>query len=249
MIIACKGKQKSQPRKRNCHQNVNSCTFFLKHSLIILIFAPKRRKARRHRQQFPKPFYSSLLNNITMEKNRFVKPNNQSRACSCDGVARRSNKFVKVLLMLVALLLPASLQAAGNDLFLTVTTTGGVSTTFYLSENPVITYVNDVLVVTSSEKEVSVPAAQVVDVNLTGLHQLPTNMSDVLTKRPTFVSGQALMTGLPAGSTVQLLNADGQLLATATANAEGEAMLDLNALPRGIVIVRTAKQSFKVTNK
>ena len=249
MIIACKGKQKSQPRKRKCRQNVNSCTFFLKHSLIILIFAPKRRKAGRHRQQFPKLFYSSLLNNITMEKNRFVKPNNQSRASSCDGVASRSNKFVKVLLMLVALLLPTSLQAAGNDLFLTVTTTGGVSTTFYLSENPVITYVNDVLVVTSSEKEVSVPAAQVVDVNLTGLHQLATNMSDVLTKRPTFVSGQALMTGLPAGSTVQLLNVDGQLLATATANVEGEAMLDLKALPRGIVIVRTAKQSFKVTNK
>jgi len=159
------------------------------------------------------------------------------------------NRFVKALLVLSILLLPLSAQAREGDLFLTVITKGGVSTTFFLSENPVVSYAGDALVVKSSKKEVSVPAAQVASVDLTGLHAVPTAVSSPQTGRPAFDSGHALMTGLDAGATVQMLSTGGQLLDTVTANANGEAVINLNSLPRGIVIVSTGKQTFKVTNK
>lgn len=156
------------------------------------------------------------------------------------------NKFKKAFLLLM-LLLPSALWADGG-MFFTVTTTGGVNTTFFLTEDPVITYEGDNLVVTSTEKTITVAANQVVSINLEGL-STPTGIHQAETSRPAITHGQAHMTGLPAGSQVQLFNEGGQLLDTLTASADGDVTLDLNKHPRGIVIVKTATQTFKITNK
>jgi hypothetical protein len=61
--------------------------------------------------------------------------------------------------------------------------------------------------------------------------------------------GAASVEGLRQGDTVTLYTADGKTLTSVEADSNGRASVSLSSLPKGIFILRTPTQSYKIINK
>ena len=149
-----------------------------------------------------------------------------------------------IWLFVVALFLPLLAHAAG-ECCVTLVGKDGSRTLFYLSDQPIISYVDNMLVVKSTKREVQVAIASIQYVDLS---EVGGRVATAI-EQPHFQANSSRMLGLRPGSAVQAYTVDGQLLQTFQVSADGEADIDLSSLPRGIVILRTATTSFKITNK
>ena len=118
-----------------------------------------------------------------------------------------------------------------------------------LADNPVITYSGDVLhISTDAGENIDV---EVEDVNrglFTTTQEIPTSLSQLLAKKASMQGGLLLLDHLKAGSAVQVLSTDGKLVFQTAANADGQAVVNLSQYPKGAYVVKTATQSFKITN-
>lgn len=147
---------------------------------------------------------------------------------------------------LAMLLLPASLKAASEQL-LVLTQTNGSVTKFALTDNPVITYKGNDIIVTCGEKVLQTSMADVANVGLekgetTGI-EAPIAVSEPQT---TFSFGKVGFEGLLSGERIMVYSIDGKVISTIKADADGRAQVDLNNLQTGVYILRTAKKSFKI---
>ena len=129
----------------------------------------------------------------------------------------------------------------------------GNETPFLLATEPRITYVGDVVTLTSNETTVEFDAAEVKKVYLsqTSLSGATAIQQVEATKSVLFdlTDGNLSVNGLETGSPVALYTADGRQIYVGTANAAGSLSLPLGSFQGGMIIVKTTKQTFKIIKK
>ena len=95
-------------------------------------------------------------------------------------------------------------------------------------------------------------AADVSKVYLSETNISSTALQQVEAAKSVFVNltdGNLSLNGLETGSPVALYTADGRQLYAGTANAAGTLSLPLGSFQGGIIIVKTATQTFKIIKK
>lgn len=150
----------------------------------------------------------------------------------------KKNRFIRLLIAVGLMALP--LMANADNTRFIITTKDGTVAEFYLDDDPLITYQNNLLVAVSRKHEISVNAADVasfvfssesVNVGIEGLQSTST------------------LNGLVPGTAVQVFAIDGKLITNTTVSEEGKVDINFNNLPEGIFVIKTAKTSFKIMNK
>jgi hypothetical protein len=151
------------------------------------------------------------------------------------------------LLFLVALLLAIVIprQARASDDVFIVIKTGAEIVAVALADNPVITYANDQLVITTAEKQVEFPVADITGYSF--LESEPTAIKNIKVDRE-HKQGMVAFDHLKEGITVMLYNAKGEQVRTTKAQADGTAVIDMHGLAKGVYVIRAGKLSFKIMN-
>lgn len=162
-------------------------------------------------------------------------------------------KSVAVGLLLLASTTVSAQTETKN--YLLVTDKAGAQTAFKLSENPVITIVENEMNVTAGEKVLAVSLADMADykfVTESEVPDIPTNIDNTVKEnsRPEFSEGKIYLSGLEAGAKVRVYTLDGIQKMTVTASADGRACVDMTTMKNGVVyILRTPSASYKILNK
>ena len=151
------------------------------------------------------------------------------------------------LLFLVALLLAIVIprQARASDDVFIVIKTGAEIVAVALADNPVITYANDQLDITTAEKQVEFPVADITGYSF--LESEPTAIKNIKVDRE-HKQGMVAFDHLKEGITVMLYNAKGEQVRTTKAQADGTAVIDMHGLAKGVYVIRAGKISFKIMN-
>ena len=144
-----------------------------------------------------------------------------------------------------------SAWAQTTEMCVVVEQTNGGTANYLLSTEPRITFVNDVVTLTSTKETVELPAADVAKVYLSSVNT-STGIQQVEAPEAVLISltdGKLALNGLKAGSPVTLYSADGRQLFAGTTSAAGALSLPLGQFPGGIIIVKTTSQTFKFIKK
>lgn len=166
-----------------------------------------------------------------------------------------TNSIHLVIALLVFLLTPSGLFASETDdieVQYLVLEQGESVTEFELPNAPVITFSKDTLVVTCNGDTLLAPLAGVTEYRFV-TKKVSTGIKDVVvpnsTQKPTIAFGKVSFAGLKSGSPVTVFSIDGRAVAIEKADADGNAVINLSSLPKGIFILHSAKQSIKIINK
>lgn len=157
---------------------------------------------------------------------------------------------MKRCLLLAAAVLMSTVAMAEDGVI--VKLKNGSEVGFVFSSKPNVTPGAELSITTSDGASVSYDYAEVRsvrfgDVTSTGIDDVTSSpVCDVVFR---LLDGKVVVEGLPAGESVSVYNASGQLLATEKQSADGTALsVPLDA--RGVLIVRTSTGvSYKVMNK
>ena len=144
----------------------------------------------------------------------------------------------KAFFLFLWLLLPQVLLAKVNAVV--VHQTNGSKTMFMLADAPVVTHSGNTLVLRTATKEASMPVEGIENVTF---EDVPT-----LIDESAITSDGILFRQLTAGSEVRVYTVDGKTVSTLTADGNGVIALDLSALPKGVLIIRTPETTIKVNN-
>ena len=143
--------------------------------------------------------------------------------------------------------------------FLVLTQTDGTEVAkFQLSAKPVMSFSGPDLVVTCGDATLTTPMAGLI--TTFSDEEAPTAINSRFavgsgsvaageSPSPTMAFGAASVEGLRQGDTVTLYTADGKTLTSVEADSNGRASVSLSSLPKGIFILRTPTQSYKIINK
>jgi hypothetical protein len=115
-----------------------------------------------------------------------------------------------------------------------------------LSEHPTISYAYNQMHIVTSQQAVDVSVADVISYTF---ETTETAINSLKLPDTDFRAGQLFFNGLPGNSTIELFSTDGKLLETVKASQQGQATVNMREKPKGVYILRTAKTSFKFTNK
>lgn len=148
-------------------------------------------------------------------------------------------------LFFTALLLSATSAAFADDAQVVIKQKSGNTTILTLSTNPVITFEDENMVITTSFTCVSIPLSNVdsytaVD-ETTGITNVTTN--------PQFKAGEIAFSDLPAKTRIAIYSLGGRLVGSQMADDAGNATVSLENLSKGIYIIKTPNANIKVTNK
>ena len=146
----------------------------------------------------------------------------------------------KAFFLFLWLLLPQVLLAKVNAVV--VHQTNGTKTMFMLADAPVVTYSGNTLVLRTATKEASMPVEGIENVTFED-YSVPTLIDEA-----TITSDGILFRQLAAGSEVRVYTVDGKTVSTLKADGNGFVALDLSALPKGVLIIRTPDTTIKVNN-
>ena len=114
---------------------------------------------------------------------------------------------------------------------------------FYLSDNPVITFQDNVLVVKSDKDEaISVDAKDVGA--FTFSPSIPTGIGQV--EQNPYLAFGSKMKGLTPGSRIMVVTLDGKTVLSQKVGETGEVTVDFQSLPSGVLVLKTEKGAFKV---
>lgn len=142
-------------------------------------------------------------------------------------------------------MLAASAQNTATALVLE--RTDGSNAIFVLSDTPAISFNDGILTVKSQKEDVTVDFDDLIDYHFIKVK------SDVkhINAGEGFIlqDGTASFSNLKEGGSVDVYSADGRIIVTATVPADGNVMLDLRTIERGIIIIRTDNGSYKVNNR
>lgn len=172
------------------------------------------------------------------------------------------NKFVKrckgLPLLLAMLCLPqlasASVSQVRQQVLVIVSGTDSVA--FALTDNPVISFEDNNLVVKSLDDSLIVSLADAryfldertsTDRVTTGINSL--TLPGISKEQPQWAFGNGMVSGLHAGDIVRVFHVNGTLVKTIKADAQGQATLELSQLPNGVYIIRTRNSSIKIMNR
>ncbi len=148
----------------------------------------------------------------------------------------KKNLLSRILLVGAMLLLGYSAVRA-EQARLVITTKSGMEAIFYIADSPVITYQDNLLVVTAGNDELSTEAADVASFEFfagdtSGVDQIA-------------IDGSTL-SGLLPGTPVEVYTFDGQHVASFTVDDSKSVNVDLGSLSPGFYILRTPSASFKI---
>ena len=155
---------------------------------------------------------------------------------------RRKLPFLVALLL--AIVMPRQARASGDVQYIVINT-ATETVAVPLADNPIITYANDQLVITTAEKQVEVSVAEIT--GYTFIEDVPTAIKNIEVSSR-HKQGMVAFDHLKAGTAVMLFNAKGERIAITTAQADGTAVIDMHGLAKGVYIVCADKLSIKIIN-
>lgn len=134
--------------------------------------------------------------------------------------------------------------------YLVIQQDDGTESRFALKEYPEITFNGDALVVESAERNLEIAIVDVLSYSFETVQEsLPTVIEAVRQDAPAISFAGAEFRGLASGAAVTAWSLNGQMLTTIKATADGIAKIDLSALPKGVIILRTPGKTIKIINK
>lgn len=134
--------------------------------------------------------------------------------------------------------------------YLVIQQDDGTESRFALKEYPEITFNGDALVVESAERNLEIAIVDVLSYSFETVQEsLPTAIEAVRQDAPAISFAGAEFRGLASGAAVTAWSLNGQMLTTIKATADGIAKIDLSALPKGVIILRTPGKTIKIINK
>lgn len=134
--------------------------------------------------------------------------------------------------------------------YLVIQQDDGTESRFALKEYPEITFNGDALVVESAERNLEIAIVDVLSYSFETVQEsLPTAVEAVRQDAPAISFAGAEFRGLASGAAVTAWSLNGQMLTTIKATADGIAKIDLSALPKGVIILRTPGKTIKIINK
>ena len=150
------------------------------------------------------------------------------------------------LRLLLFLSLMVVLPAFAGDANLVIKQKGGSETVLLLSANPVITFEDEDMVVTSDVSSFMIPIDMIESYgtvnDITAIHQ-------ITQEHPEYINGSVVFRGLSHDSEVSIYKADGTLVFSQNADGSGHATVSVSNLLKGVYIVRTPNSSMKIINK
>ena len=156
-------------------------------------------------------------------------------------VMKLRKKELLKLLLACGLMMSPLLGFANAEPKVVVETNAGSSYEFYISDNPRITYQDNLLVI-KNEKDLSV-SVEAADVKVFKFYSSDNTAIDGVEIGGNFGSR---MSGLKAGSSVNVFTPDGKSVQRTTVGKDGNAEIDFTQMPKGVYVVKTEKGSFKI---
>lgn len=151
-----------------------------------------------------------------------------------------------VVVLLLALLWPSAVKA--DDMVLRVWQADGKVMNIKLSEEPVTTYADGKLIITTTRTTVTFPLEQVVKYTYSdgtdGISSPAAMSSEVSADGETIT-----FKGLKPGTAVSLYTVAGQLVSTVTSNGPAKTVVSVSQLPVGVYVVKTNGITYKITKR
>lgn len=145
----------------------------------------------------------------------------------------------------VAALLTVGTAAAHATICLVVKTTEGTTTSFVLADQPKLTFPDGKLIVTATEATTEFALA---DVDRFYFEDIDESVKPAKKEtRITYLDGVAVVEGVKGS--VQVVDAQGRLVATAKAGHDRTARIDLNDAEAGTYILQAGDQTVKLLRK
>jgi hypothetical protein len=152
--------------------------------------------------------------------------------------------ILKIAIALCMLLAPVVLQAADGVSYLYITMTDNSETVFALADNPVVTVSGTTFLATCGSQSVSADLTSVKNYhfsNTTGISSIQSSKETVLLQ-----VGQAVISGVKAGTEVRIVSVDGKVVMSRKAAANGSLTIDLSTLGRGVYVLSTPTTKLKM---
>lgn len=157
-------------------------------------------------------------------------------------------KRLSFVLGMTAWIALSPLSAVATDIdAVVVWKSAGEKMVVLLDERPQVLFSGGDVIVQTVKNRVVLPAGEVKrftyeSVSPSGVSSL--HSGDV---RISLSDGRLRLTAQKAGSLVELYGADGRLLQSVPAGADGTAAMDINRFPSGTYIIKTSAGNFKIT--
>ena len=113
-----------------------------------------------------------------------------------------------------------------------------------LSSKPVITFDNNKMIVESSSSTIILNLDDVLEY----VFDEESGIKDLTTKSE-ISGGKIKLAGYPINTSVIVATLDGKILIEDKTDSNGDATIELNNLPKGLMIIKVAKLAMKVLNK
>lgn len=155
------------------------------------------------------------------------------------------------LFLLLLVINGNSVQAQTLKPCVVVEQTDGTRTEFVLTSDPRITYNSREVTLKAIDAMLQLPVTEVKKVYLSVIENEKDGigLQQAATLRVCFVTDGLRLNGLSAGAPVLVYSADGRMLLSQNAGADGTLTLSFSHLPLGLLIIMTNNQSFKVIRK
>ena len=156
----------------------------------------------------------------------------------------RTKHFI-IATMLAAL--PWAECLADGVRFLVVNGKDGTKTTFALADNPKVSCKSGELTIIAGSRTFTLGLA---DVQNYLFAEEPTGIENIIKDGSVKMeNGCVVFRGLNAGSTVSVYLQDGRLIKESKTDADGNAIVDLSNLPKGVLIIHSNKTDIKIINR
>ena len=154
-------------------------------------------------------------------------------------------KTTKILLLLLTFFV--SQAAMADDLVLQVWQADGKVMNINLNEQPVTTYSDGQLIITTTKTTVTFPLEQVVKYTYTDATGI--SSPEAVGSKVSADGESITFTGLKANTPVYLYTVAGQLLTTVTANGQSKTTVSVSGFPVGVYVVKANGVTFKITKR
>jgi len=154
-------------------------------------------------------------------------------------------KTTKILLLLLTFFV--SQAAMADDLVLQVWQADGKVMNINLNEQPVTTYSDGQLIITTTKTTVTFPLEQVVKYTYTDATGI--SSPEAVGSKMSADGESITFTGLKANTPVYLYTVAGQLVKTVTATGQSKTIVSVSRYPVGVYVVKANGVTFKITKR
>lgn len=156
------------------------------------------------------------------------------------------------LLFFAAAILPAAAQSTGTDDFVCVLN-NGTTVAWKLNEQPKVELQDGMFAVSSTRATVYYPAGEVERFELkdgaTEIISVAKTQEDATSAFSYLSSGKLIVRGCKPGETASVYSTDGKEAVRCVADEEGCLLIEPDALPKGVYIVKSRSINLKIAKK